>query len=109
MSMVWTLVVLAVAVASTPLLDRALGRAAGWPLAAAYLVATATLWPAVGEAFAGRQESVRVPWVAPLGIDFALRADGLGIAFCLIALGHPAEEPPRPQRWDETMVHENRW
>ena len=86
MSMVWTLVVLAVAVASTPLLDRALGRAAGWPLAAAYLVATATLWPAVGEAFAGRQESVRVPWVAPLGIDFALRADGLGIAFCLIAL-----------------------
>ena len=29
--------------------------------------------------------------------------------FCLIALGHPAEEPPRPQRWDETMVHENRW
>ena len=29
--------------------------------------------------------------------------------FCLIALGHPDEERPRPERWDETLVHRNRW
>ncbi|WP_068428149.1 DUF4040 family protein [Piscicoccus intestinalis] len=99
MSMVWTLCVLAVAVAATPVLDRAMGRAAGWPLAALYLVATATLWPAISAVFAGGTagttgagsqgtgEAVwRVPWVEPLGVDFALRADGIGVAFSLIAL-----------------------
>lgn len=89
MSMVWTLGVLALAVASTPVLDRLLGRAAGWPLAGLYLVATATLWPAISEVFAGQagdQRVFRVPWVSGLGVDLALRVDGLGVTFCLIAL-----------------------
>ena len=29
--------------------------------------------------------------------------------FCLIAVGHPAEERPRPERWDDAKVHRNRW
>lgn len=29
--------------------------------------------------------------------------------FNLIAVGHPAEERSRPERWDGTMVHFNRW
>lgn len=29
--------------------------------------------------------------------------------FNLIALGHPAEERPRPDRWDPGRIHKNRW
>lgn len=29
--------------------------------------------------------------------------------FNLIAVGHAAEKRPRPERWDETMIHRNRW
>ena len=29
--------------------------------------------------------------------------------FNLIALGHPAEEIPRPDRWDPGRIHKNRW
>lgn len=29
--------------------------------------------------------------------------------FNLIAVGHPDEERPRPDRWDETMIHKNKW
>lgn len=29
--------------------------------------------------------------------------------FNLIALGHPAEERPRPDRWDAGRIHKNRW
>ena len=30
-------------------------------------------------------------------------------AFNLIALGYPAEERDRPDRWDEGLIHRNRW
>lgn len=86
MSMVWTLGVLALAVVLTPLLNRFLGRAAGWPLAALYLAATATLWPAIAEVLAGGTPTFAVPWVEALGVAFALRLDGLGVVFSLIAL-----------------------
>ena len=29
--------------------------------------------------------------------------------FNLIAVGHPAEERQRPERWDNSMMHLNRW
>lgn len=29
--------------------------------------------------------------------------------FALIAVGHPAEQRPRPDRWDEALIHRNRW
>lgn len=31
------------------------------------------------------------------------------IAFCLIAVGHPAVNPERPDRFDISRVHHNRW
>lgn len=29
--------------------------------------------------------------------------------FCLISVGYPAEKRTRPDRWDESMIHKNRW
>ncbi|MDO5533761.1 MAG: DUF4040 family protein [Propionibacteriaceae bacterium] len=86
MSMVWTLAVLAVAVVLTPVLDRLLGRNAGWPLVGLYAVATAVFWPTASEVLAGREVAVSIPWIESLGVDLALRADGLGVVFGLIAL-----------------------
>ncbi|MGQ4509710.1 DUF4040 family protein [Dermabacteraceae bacterium P13147] len=86
MTLVWTLAVLAAAVALTPLMSRPLGRALGWPLAAFYLVATAVFLPAVSEVLNGKTPEFSVPWIPQLGVEFALRADGLGVVFTLIAL-----------------------
>ena len=86
MPLVWTLVTLAVAVLVTPLVCARFGRAAGWPLAGLYLVAVATLWPAVTQALSGEAMTWRTSWVPALGVDLALRADGLSIVFALIAL-----------------------
>ena len=52
--------------------------------------------------------------VAPRNERMAAVRAALGVPediqpFCLIALGHPAEERPRPERWDETRVHKNKW
>jgi multicomponent Na+:H+ antiporter subunit A len=86
MPLVWTLVTLAVAVAVTPVTCARLGRLAGWPLAGLYLGAVATLWPAVSDALGGRPTEWRTAWVPALGVDVALRADGLSVVFALIAL-----------------------
>ena len=29
--------------------------------------------------------------------------------FCIIALGYPAQQRPRPERWDEAHIHRNKW
>jgi nitroreductase len=31
------------------------------------------------------------------------------VPFCLIAIGHPAEEKTPPQRYDLTRIHHNKW
>ncbi|MGQ4496614.1 proton-conducting transporter transmembrane domain-containing protein, partial [Dermabacteraceae bacterium P13101] len=67
-------------------MSRPLGRALGWPLAAFYLVATAVFLPAVSEVLNGKTPEFSVPWIPQLGVEFALRADGLGVVFTLIAL-----------------------
>ncbi|MBK8434977.1 MAG: DUF4040 family protein [Austwickia sp.] len=86
MTMVMALVVLAAAVALAPVCTAWLGRAAGWPLAALYLVAAGALTPAVSAVLAGEHPTWSAPWVPGLGVELALRADGLGIVFSLIAL-----------------------
>ncbi|MBW3086901.1 NAD(P)H-quinone oxidoreductase subunit 2, chloroplastic [Austwickia sp. TVS 96-490-7B] len=86
MPMVATLLTLAVAVVSAPVAASRMGRAAGWPLAALYLLATAVLWPVVADVMTGHTPSWRTPWVPALHVDLALRADGLGVLFALIAL-----------------------
>lgn len=52
--------------------------------------------------------------VAPREERMAAVRNVLGIPgdimpFNLIAVGHPAEERLRPERWDESRIHKNRW
>ena len=73
---------------SAPLLDRFLGRAAGWPLAAvlaALAAATAAQAPAVLGAGATLEYSR--PWIPALGVHIALRMDGLAWLFCMLVFG----------------------
>ena len=35
--------------------------------------------------------------------------DGSMVPFCIISLGHPAETPPRPKRWDPSRVKWDLW
>lgn len=90
MSVLWTVLILGGTVALTPVLDRAMGRAACWVLAALYLVAAGALLPAASAVMAGRQDdpttAFSVPWAPQWGVDFALRSDGVGIVFAMIAL-----------------------
>ncbi len=84
--MVAALAVLAASVALAPAYNARLGRAAGWPLATMYLLAAGVLWPDVAVVLAGEHPTWSARWVPALGVEFALRADGLGIVFALIAL-----------------------
>lgn len=90
MSVLWTLVILLVTVAITPALDRALGRAACWILAALYLAAAGALLPATSAVMRGDTAdpatTFSVPWAPQWGVELALRADGIGIVFGMIAL-----------------------
>ena len=86
MSLVWTLAISAVAVLASFPLTRWLGRAAGWPLAALYLAAAGAFWPAMVDVMGGGTPEWSVAWVPDLGIDLALRADGIGVLFTMIAL-----------------------
>ncbi|WP_040156385.1 DUF4040 family protein [Mobilicoccus massiliensis] len=81
-----TLLLLLIAVALAPLLSRVLGRNAGFALAALYLAAAAVFLPAVLAVLAGENPTWSTPWVPALGVELALRADGLGVVFALIAL-----------------------
>lgn len=89
-SVLWTVLILGATVALTPVLDKLMGRAACWILAALYLVAAGTLIPAASAVLDGRNDdptaSFSVPWAPQWGVDFALRADGVGIVFAMIAL-----------------------
>ncbi|MGO3288512.1 DUF4040 family protein [Brachybacterium sp.] len=89
-SVLWTLLILVATVALTPVLDRAFGRSACWILAGLYLVAAAALVPAAAAVLSGTSDdsltTFSVPWAGQWGIDFALKADGIGIVFAMIAL-----------------------
>ncbi|MEH6622016.1 hydrogen gas-evolving membrane-bound hydrogenase subunit E [Dietzia maris] len=68
-------------------LTRWLGRGAGWPLAALYLLgASALLWP-LSLALSGRPtEVVRIPWVPARDWTLDLFADPTGLLFAMLAL-----------------------
>ncbi|MDN5819847.1 MAG: DUF4040 family protein [Brachybacterium sp.] len=89
-SVLWTVLILVATVAITPVLDRAFGRSACWILAGLYLAATAALVPAAATVLGGTDDdsltTFSVPWAGQWGIDFALKADGIGIVFAMIAL-----------------------
>lgn len=81
-----TIALLGATVVVTPLLTRLLGRRAGWPLAVLYLAAAALLVPAGRTVLGGDHVTWSRPWAPHLQVDLALRADGLGMVFAMIAL-----------------------
>ncbi|MGW8439001.1 DUF4040 family protein [Nocardiopsis sp. NPDC055879] len=82
------LIVLAVTVASTPLLNRLLGRNAGWPIATVFLALTVVVAlqapQVLGES--APLEYTR-PWMPSLGVDLHLRMDGLSWLFTMLVTG----------------------
>ena len=66
-----------------PSLGRRLGRAAGWPISAALLGVGLLV------VHASQPETVTaaVPWMPTLGVELALRLDGLSLLFSLLVLG----------------------
>ena len=89
-SVLWSLLILVATVAAAPALDRLMGRAACWVLAVLYLVSAAALLPAAAAVMGGGVGDpatvFAVPWAPQWGVEFALRADGIGIVFSMIAL-----------------------
>lgn len=86
MSLLWTLLILVISVLASPVFTRYLGRNAGYPLAAIYLAAAAAFTPAAIKVMNGEYVTYSVPWVPSLDLNFALRADGIGVIFTYIAL-----------------------
>ncbi|MGB5952897.1 MAG: proton-conducting transporter membrane subunit, partial [Ornithinimicrobium sp.] len=81
-----TILVLVAAVAVSPVCCRFLGRNAGYPLAAIYLLAAVTFLPPTRAVVAGDEYTYSVSWVETLDVNFALQADGVGVIFTFIAL-----------------------
>lgn len=78
-------VLLAAGLVAIPLSKR-LGRRAGWPLAGAYVIATATFAPTAWAVGQGGLPTITQPWIPSLGASFTFRADGLSVVFTLMAL-----------------------
>lgn len=70
-----------------PLLERLLGRNAGYPLAAGFLAVAVLLATQAPTVLAGRPETASWRWIPALGVSFSLRLDGLASLFCLLVLG----------------------
>ena len=57
--------------------------AAGGAMGASFLL----LLSQVGKVLAGETTRLDLPWMPSIGLDIALRLDGLGLLFCLLILG----------------------
>jgi multicomponent Na+:H+ antiporter subunit A len=82
------LAVLTVTTLLVPLLERPLGRAAGWPIA--LVLALSALWvSAQGPPLwnGGQTPEASLPWMPALGVGLNLRMDGLAWLFCVLVLG----------------------
>ncbi|ASO21647.1 multicomponent Na+:H+ antiporter subunit A [Actinoalloteichus hoggarensis] len=80
-------IALALTTLSTPLLNRLLGRAAGWPIAAVFAALTVVV-AAQGHHVlveGGTLEFSR-PWMPAIGVNLELRMDGLGWLFTMLVL-----------------------
>jgi len=76
-----------IAAAFAPLLQRVPGRVAGWGLAllpGAFFIHFLTLLPAVQN---GGERLFTLPWIPTLGISLSFRFDGLSLLFALLVLG----------------------
>jgi multicomponent Na+:H+ antiporter subunit A len=86
MTLVWLLAALAAAPVLVVPLTRALGRRTGWVLAVAFVALAAALVPAARTVLDGGAVEETYTWVPALDIAYALRLDGLGLVFVMIAL-----------------------
>ncbi|MEE2042289.1 proton-conducting transporter membrane subunit, partial [Nocardiopsis tropica] len=88
MPLLLLLAVLTVTVLSVPVLDRLLGRATGWPLAAVLALLTAAVLARGPDLWDGGPAlEASLPWMPALGIGLSLRMDGLAWLFCVLVLG----------------------
>jgi multicomponent K+:H+ antiporter subunit A len=69
-----------------PLAARRSRAAAAWAAAAVTLAALAIVGTQAGAVFAGESPRVSWPWVSHIGLDLALRLDGLALLFALLIL-----------------------
>lgn len=67
-------------------LTNVLGRRTGWVVAAAYVALAAAMVPATREVLDGGVVTESVAWLPALDVNVALRMDGLGLIFVMIAL-----------------------
>ena len=67
--------------------SRRSGRAAGWALAAATAAALAIVITVAPAVFAGRPVTTTWAWIPTIGLNIALRLDGLALFFALLILG----------------------
>lgn len=86
MALILTLAVLVVAVIASGPLSRWWDRRAAFALAGLYLIATAVFAPVIPAVLRGETPSWSIGWIPELGVEFTLRADGLGVIFTVIAL-----------------------
>ena len=86
MTLVWLLVALAAVPVLVVPLTGALGRRAGWPLALGFLALAAAMVPSAREVLDGGEVTWTAAWLPALDVELALRMDGLGLVFVMIAL-----------------------
>lgn len=86
MTLVWLLAALAAVPVIIAPLTQALGRRTGWVLAVVFVALAAALVPAARTVLDGGAVEKTYSWVPALDIEFALRLDGLGLVFVMIAL-----------------------
>lgn len=89
MTLVWLLVVLTAIPLLGAVLPRLMGRAAGWPLGAGFLIAAVVGWPSARDLLnqgPGGAVEWSTPWVPEFGVHIALRLDGLSLVFIALAL-----------------------
>ncbi|KGM13879.1 DUF4040 family protein [Cellulomonas bogoriensis] len=80
--------VLVLTVVSTPLLDRMLGRNAGWPLAVVFAALAAAIGSLAPQVI-GRGDTIEhvVTWMPSLDISVRLRMDGTSWLFAMLVVG----------------------
>ncbi|MGP9722683.1 DUF4040 family protein [Corynebacterium sp. AOP40-9SA-29] len=95
MTLIVVPVVLAIALALTPVLVKTLDRNAGWPLAAVFIGLAAYVLSHAGDILDGQDAVYSVTWIRDIlpgadgsgaDLEFALRMDALGMFFTLLAL-----------------------
>lgn len=71
---------------AAPLITRAMGRAAGYPLGAGYALAGALLVLRAPAVLRGEEVVAAFSWAPSLGVGFTLVLDGLSLLFSLLVL-----------------------